>query len=210
MALGIAARRDERKRGNKLFSYFMWGIVLLVVIGFFFEAVVSFNPTGQGDTFRYAGLAFKQTRGGFYAADLDGRLLEFVYRPEAVSDIEVSPAIIDTVTESRVVYITYDWNNTLAQDMALLQYDAGNILEAEYGIFVQPAFTGANPLNISAVSCENATGFVPVVLIQQANSTAISSDSSNPGCVVLNASGSVSLARVSDRFKYALLKGNEK
>ncbi len=210
MALQIAARKGERRKGSKFFSYFMWGIVLLVIIGFFFEAVVSFNPSGQGDTFRYAGLTFKQMRQGFYAADLDGRLLEFIYRPEALSDIEVSPGIIDTVTGSRAVYITYAWNNTLTQGMALLQYDAGNILESKYRTFVQLAFTGENPLNISAVSCANATEFVPVVLIQAANSTAISADSSNPGCVVLNVSGSVDLARVSDRFKYALLKGNEK
>ena len=210
MALGIAARKDERRKGNKFFSYFMWGIVLLVIIGFFFEAVVSFNPSGQGDTFRYSGLTFKQTRQGFYAADLDGRLLEFVYKPEALSDIEVAPSIIDTVTASRAVYITYGWNNTFMRDMALLQYEAGNILEAKYGVFVQPAFTGGNPLNVSAVSCENATEFVPVVLIQLANSTSISADSSHPGCIVLNVSSSVDLARAADRFKYALLKGNEK
>ena len=210
MTLGIAARKDERRKENKFFSYFMWGIVFLVVIGFFFEAVVSFNPSSQGDTFRYAGLTLKQTPQGFYAADLDGKLLEFSYKPEDLSDIQVAPGIIDTLTGSKAAYITYSWNNTLTQDMALLQYDARNILEAKYGIFVQPAFTGANPLNVSAISCENATEFIPVVLIQLANGTSISADSSHSGCIVMNVSGSGDLARAADRFKYAILKGNEK
>ncbi len=204
--MALARRNGGGEKGKRWVAIFIGVIMLSSVAGF----VLSFNPSSQADTFRYAGLTFKQNPQGFYATNLDGRLLEFIYTPDSLSDIEIAPGVVDTITGSKVIYIAYDWNSTLTQDMALLQYETGNILEAKYGVFVQPAFTGKNPFNASAVSCANATAFVPMVIIQAANSTAISADQSNPGCVVLNVSNSVDLARVADRFKYAILKGNEK
>lgn len=200
-----SAIRKKDDDGKKWFAIVVGVIMLGSVAGF----VMLSNPSAQGGTFRYAGLVFKQSQQGFYAASLDGRLLEFLYTPDSLSDIGIAPGIIGTVTGSNAIYIAYDWNSTFTQDMALLQYEAGNILEAKYGVFVQPAFTGKNPFNASVVSCSNATAFVPVVLIQAANSTTISTDQSNPSCVVLNVSNSVDLARVADRFKYAILKGDE-
>ncbi len=205
MAFRSAVRKKDDE-GKKWFAIVVGVIMLGSVAGF----VMLSNPSDQGGTFRYAGLVFKQSPQGFYAASLDGRLLEFLYTPDSLSDIEIAPSVVNSITGSKVIYIAYDWNSTFTQDMALLQYEAGNILEAKYGVFVQPAFTGKNPFNASVVSCANATAFVPVVLIQAANSTAISADPSKPGCVVLNVSNSVDLARVADRFKYAILKGNEK
>lgn len=206
MALRLAGRKGDGQKGKRWVAIFIGVIMLTSVAGF----VLSVNPSSQGDAFRHAGLTFRQGQQGFYSADLGGRLLEFVYRPDSLSDIEIAPGVVNAITGSRVVYIAYDSNSTLAQDMALLQYDAANILEAKYGVFVQPAFTGKNPFNASVVSCANATSFVPVVLVQQANSTAISAAPSNPSCVVLNVSDSISLARVADRFKYAILEGEGK
>ena len=84
--------------------------------------VISFNPSSQADTFRYSGLTFRQNPQGFYSAELGGKLLEFLYRPEDVSDIEVAPSVIDTVTGSRALYMAYDWNSTFSPDIALLQF----------------------------------------------------------------------------------------
>lgn len=204
MAFRFAVRKEDNSK--KWFAIIVGVIMLGSVAGF----VVLSNPSSQGDTFRYAGLAFQQGPQGFYSASLGGQLLEFLYKPDSLSDIEIKPGIVEAVTGSRTVYIAYDLNSTLTQDMALLQYEAGKILEAKYGVFVQPAFTGENQFNAPIVSCRNATGFVPVVLIQQANSTAISADPSNPGCVVVSFSDGVSLARVADRFKYAILRGDGK
>lgn len=209
MALRLAGRKGDGQKGKRWVAIFIGVIMLSSVAGF----VLSVNPSSQGDAFRHAGLTFRQNQQGFYSADLGGRLLEFVYRPDSLSDIEIAPGVVNAITGSRVVYIAYDSNSTLAQDMALLQYDAGNILEARYGIFVQPAFTGKNPFNASVVSCANATSFVPVLLIQAVNATGvgtISAKMSNPSCIILSVSDATALARVADRFKYAILEGNVK
>lgn len=206
MAFQSAGRKGDGGKGKRWMAIFIGVIMLSSVAGF----VISFNPSSQADTFRYSGLTFRQNPQGFYSAELGGKLLEFLYRPEDVSDIEVAPSIIGTVTGSRALYITYDFNSTFSQDMALLQFEAGNVLEARYGIFVQPAFTGENPLNISVVGCRNATAFVPVLLIQAANITAISADPSSPSCIVVSAPGSTGFSRVADRLKYAILAGDER
>ncbi len=206
MAVQLAGRKGDGGKGKQWMAIFIGVIMLSSVAGF----VLSFNPSSQADTFRYSGLTFRQNPQGFYSAELGGKLLEFFYRPEDVSDIEVAPDVVDTVTGSRALYITYEFNSTFSQDMALLQFETANVLEAKYGIFVQPAFTGENLLNISVVGCGNATAFVPVLLIQAANSTAISTGPSNPNCIVASAPGSASFSRVADRLKYAILAGDEK
>lgn len=204
--MALAGKKGDGEKGKRWMAIFIGVIMLFSVAGF----VLSFNPSGQADTFRHAGLTFRQTPQGFYSAELGGRLVEFLYRPEDVSDIEVAPGIIDALTGSRALYITYGWNSTFSQDMALLQFEAGNVLDAKHGIFVQPAFTGENPLNISVVGCGDATAFVPVLLIQVTNSTAISADPSNPSCIVVSAPGGTSFSRAADRLKYAILAGDEK
>lgn len=206
MAFRPAGTKGDGNRGKRWMAIFIGVIMLSSVAGF----VISFNPSSQADTFRYSGLTFKQNPQGFYSAELGGKLLEFLYRPEDVADIEISPSVVSTITGSRALYITYDFNSTFSQDMALLQFELGNVLEARYGVFVQPAFTGENPLNISVVGCANATAFVPVLLLQEANSTGISAEPSSPNCIVGSAPGSTGFSRVADRLKYSILLGNEK
>lgn len=201
MAFRLAGRRDNSEKGKKWFAIFVGAIMLLSVAGFVF----SLNPSGQGANFRYGGLIFKQSPEGFYTADLNGIQLDFLYRPEDLADISISPDIVGKLTGSRSVSVTYYWNSTFSDDMALFQFDVSNLLDSKYGVFAEPGFTTANPSGITIITCNDATQFVPVLLLQEANNTAIGIDSSRPDCIVLNASGSAGFSRVSDKLKYAII-----
>ncbi|MBI2550500.1 hypothetical protein HYV83_04975 [Candidatus Woesearchaeota archaeon] len=201
MALRFAGRKDDSDKGKKWFAIFVGVIMLLSVAGFVF----SLNPSGQGANFRYGGLIFKQSPEGFYTAELNGVRIDFLYRPEELADIEVSPDILGKLTGSRSVQVTYYWNSTFSDGMALFQFDVSNLLDSKYGVFVEPGFTTANPSDTKIVACSDATPFVPVLLLQEANNTALGIDPSNPDCIVLNASGIAGFSRAADKLKYAIL-----
>ncbi|MBI2143508.1 hypothetical protein HYU20_04180 [Candidatus Woesearchaeota archaeon] len=196
-------REKDKDSGKKWFAIFVGAIMLMSVAGFVF----SFNPSAQGSNFRYGDLTFKQAQQGFFTTEANGKQIDFFYRPEDVSDINVPGFVVERLTGSRAIYITYYWNSTLAEGMALLQFDAVNLLDSLHGVFAQAASTTANPFNLPLVTCGNATGFIPVLLFQEANNTAISADSENPDCIVLNASSESGFARAADRLKYALISG---
>ncbi|MEK6837830.1 MAG: hypothetical protein AABX69_04205 [Nanoarchaeota archaeon] len=196
-------RAKDKDNGKKWFAVFVGAIMLMSVAGFVF----SFNPSAQGANFRYGDLTFEQTQQGFFTTEVNGRQIDFFYRPEDVSDIDVPDFVVEKLMGNRVIYIAYYSNSTLASNMALLQFDAANILDARYGVFVQPASTTANPFGLPIAACNNATSFIPVLLLQEGNNTAIAFDSGNLDCVVLNASSDIGFLRAADRLKYALISG---
>lgn len=196
-------RAGDNASGKKWFAIFVGVIMLMSVAGFVF----SFNPSAQGSNFRYGGLEFKQAQQGFFTTEANGKQIDFFYRPEDVSDIYMPGFVVEKLTGSRVIYLTYYWNSTLAESMALLQFDAANLLDSLHKVFAQAASATENPFGMPVISCANATSFIPVLLFQEANNTAISADSENPDCIILNASSESGLTRAADRLKYALISG---
>ncbi len=202
-AIRTVGREKDKDNGKKWFAIFVGAIMLMSVAGFVF----SFNPSAQGANFRYGGLEFKQAQQGFFTTEVNGKQIDFFYRPEDVLEIDVQAAAVDKLTRSRVIYITYYWNSTLAESMALLQFDTANLLDSLHTVFAQATSETENPFNLPVISCANATSFVPVLLFQEANNTAIGPDSGNQDCIVLNASSETGFWRVADRLKYAIISG---
>ena len=200
------ARKKQGDSGKRWFAFFI-GFVMLASVAAY---VLSLNPNSQAGSFRYGGLIFKQDPQGFFAAEINSQPLNFFYRPDDLSDVDLPNSVVQKLAGTTALQITYYWNSSLAQNIALFQLDASNILDAKYGVFTQPGFTTPNPLNMSVITCASATSFMPVLLLQEANNTAIGADSSNPDCIVVNASSDVGFARVSERLLYAMLAGSGK
>ena len=201
----VAARRESGNSTKRWFALFV-GVVMIASVAAF---VLSLSPNTQTGSFRYSGLTFRQDASGFYTSEINGQPLSFRYQPEDLMDISLPDGNLQKLTGTTAITITYPWNSSLAQGMALFQLDASNVLDARYGIFTQPGFTTANQLNAPVVTCANATVFVPVLMLQNANNTAIGTDSSNPNCVVVNASSELGFSRASERLLYALIAGRK-
>lgn len=192
------ARRQGNDSGKKWLAIFIGAIMLMSVAGF----VLTLNPAGQAASFRHGGVMVTQTSEGFYRADLGEKNVFFLYAPQDLADIEVAPDIVLKLAGSRAVQVAYDWNSSLAAQMAELQLDAATILELKYGSFVEAAKPGTG--------CAEATGFVPVLMLAEANQTSVGIDSGNADCVVLKSeNSSVAFARAADSLKYALLAGGK-
>ena len=202
----VTVRKEQGDSSKRWFAFFI-GFVMLASVAAY---VLSLNPNSQGGSFRYGGLIFKQDPQGFFAAEINGQPLNFFYKPGDLSDIDLPNSVVQKLAGTTALQITYYWNSSLAQNIALFQLDASNILDAKYGVFTQPGFTTPNPLNMPVITCASATSFMPVLLLQEANNTAIGADSSNPDCIVVNASSDFGFARASERLLYAMLAGSGK
>ncbi len=203
MALRAAGSRNDGEGTKKWFAIIVGIIMLTSVMSFVFF----FNPSLQGGVnFRFAGLTFEQTPKGIYSVDMGGQKVDFFYRPEDVADMNVSPAVAERLAGSRAAYITYYWNSSMAQEMALFQLDFATILKARHDVYAQPAFTTPSPTGSAVIACINATSFVPVLYLQEANNTAIGFSQSSPGCIILNATSGTAFLRLSDKLKYIVLE----
>ena len=201
----LAGRKESGNSSKKWFALFV-GIVMIASVAAF---VLSLSPNTQSSSFRYGGLTFRQDTSGFFSSEINDQPISFRYMPEDLTDIGLPEGIVQAITSTSAISITYPWNSSLAQGMALFQLDASNVLTLRYDVFTQPGFTTANQLNTPVITCANATSFVPVLLLQDANSTGIGADSSNPSCIILEASTELGFSRVSERFLYALLAGRK-
>ena len=114
MPLRAVISRKESRNG-RWFAVFV-GIVMLASVAAY---VFSINPSSQAGNFRYAGLTFRQDAQGFYASEFKGQPLNFNYKPESVSDITLPEGTVQKLTGTTSLQMTYYWNSSLAQRMAL-------------------------------------------------------------------------------------------
>lgn len=201
MPLRTVIRKEHSSSGGRWAALFV-GLVMLASVAAY---VFSINPNSQAGNFRYGGLTFKQDAQGFYSSEIKGQPLNFNYKPEDVADVALPEGTLQKLTGTTSLQMTYYWNSSLAQRMALFELDASNILDAKYGVFIQSGFTTPNPLKQPVITCTNATSFVPVLLMQEANNTAIGLDPSNSNCIIINASSDSGFARAGERILYAML-----
>jgi len=201
MALRFVDKNREDK-SRRTIAIVIGIIMLASTIG---TVLVFYAPSSTN--FRYGGVSFKQQAGQqSYVAQIGGSQIRFYYTPEELVDINVSREIKGMLTNGRVIWIAYDWNSSETQEMALLQFDLAIILAAKHNTYAQSAFTSENPLNVTVKGCGDATDFVRVMLLQESNSTSISTDSANPDCIVVNATQQ-DFQMAADRIKYAAIGG---
>ena len=204
MAFRVGGRKDSGESGKKWAAAFIGFIMLASVAGF----VVTMIPSDSQNNFRYGGITFKQSPDGFYNAKMGGTNVGFFYRPEDVSGIEIPGSVAEQLAGTKAAYVSYDWNSTLSQELALLQFDLLGLLDAK-GVFAQPAFTTPNQMNLTVKTCDDATMFVPIIILQESANESIRLDSKNPDCMILEAAAGNSLLRLGDRLKYSIISGGK-
>jgi hypothetical protein len=167
-------------------SFIMVTSVLGFVIGDFSSNAVKYN----GRVFRFS------QDDNLYHADINGGDVGFYYFPENVRNVNISSAFFDSLLATKVVYFTADFNDSLIESISLVSYDFSKIVDGY--LYVIPAYT-TNATKLPAVSCANATEFVPVVYFRQGDSVGSSFEKN---CLVLSVSSEYDVLSFRDRILY--------
>lgn len=148
--------KSEKNRSVIYIAIFVGLIMILSVVGFLWGG-------GEGSAdYKYNDFLFNYNNGQ-WITNIDGRQISFSYLPEELLNISV-PANVDfLISNARMIYLTYDPEKG-SEALALTQYDFQRSI-ATNSRFVVNAFTKENENALPVVGCENATQFVPVIML---------------------------------------------
>jgi hypothetical protein len=147
---------EMAKKKNILPGAFIAFIMIFSVFG-----VMFYGFSNPGTKLEYNGYKFKSEQ-GLWVTSVDGRAYRFTEFPGNLERINVSSGVIDRIRGTRMVYLTYDPNQTVVQEIAGAQFQLQQDL-AQFNIHADTAMTVENEYGLPVVTCADATQFVPVL-----------------------------------------------
>ena len=162
--------------------------------------VIFYGFAGNTGKVKYNKISFSRVNGGWFAT-INKEKIFFNYLPTEVEDIQINNNIIDKIKNTLEVDITYDENNSYAEEIALSQYQLRNILNS-FNIHVRNGFTAANNFDIPIITCKDASSFVPIIYFEESNETSVTIDN---GCIIADINNRIDAIRVKDRLLYGIL-----
>ena len=149
----------------------------------------------------YNGHKFYRTDYG-YKTKIDGKFFDFQTHPSSLEALELSPAVVERIRDSRELVLTYDQNQTEVAAIAASQDFFARMLSSNFMIFTRVAFTEPNDMNMTVVTCEDATPFRAVIDYRESNETKISMEGD---CIIFEAASARDFFAIKDRVLYSLL-----
>lgn len=190
----------EKKKDNKkvwLVGIFMAVIMVTSIIGF----MVGENPD---QTKTYNGIKFYRTNIG-WEAKINNKMVQFTLLPEEAQGINISNTLIEQLKTTKMAQVTFDPNAAYPQETALAQYQLQQTMNNALNLYATIGLTEL-PKNItytgSITTCQNATQYVPVILMTYGEETKIT-ESNN--CIILEAQSTSDMYSLKDRLVYGLL-----
>src|SRR3989338_6170235 len=178
-----------------MIGYFIGFIMIFSAFGVIFFGF----GAGSGGTVKYNGLKFAD-KGNFWSVKVNGREALFTYLPEELSSLNAENASIGKLKNAAQIDATSEFNDTLAEPIALAQFQMGIALN-NFGVYLRSGFTDTVS-KLPVIKCGDSTNLVPVIYFRSANETKIYSDGS---CIIAEAANGADAIRAKDRLVYGIL-----
>ena len=188
-------RRGKSDIGKKIIVYFIGITMVFSVFGVIFFGF----GAGSSGTVKYNGLKFTD-KGNFWSVNVNGREALFTYLPDELALINVENAAIEKLKNVVQIDATSQFNDTLAEPIALAQFQMGTTL-SNFDIFVRNGFT-AEQQNFPVITCEDATQFVPAIYFKESNITDVHMENN---CIIAEAANAADVIRLKDKLVYGIL-----
>lgn len=189
-------RRDQSDATKKFMTIFM----AVLMVGSLF-GVVFFGFTSSGFAPEDYNEYEFEYRVDHWETVIDDKVALFTYFPTDVDYIEVPADVSQRIRNTIQFDITSDINDTLAEQIALAQFQMGLTL-ANFNLFMRTGFTEENEFNQEVINCDQATEFVPVIYFREANESKVYLENN---CVIADIASEVEVERVKDRLVYDIL-----
>ena len=189
----------RRISGGDKAKKFMTYLIGFIMVGSVFGVIFFGFGAANAATAKYNGFKFVN-KGNFWSTNVNGREALFTYFPADAEQVQTEDDAISRLKGAIEIDATSDFNDTLAEPIALAQFQMGTTL-FNFNIFVRSGFT-AQYQNIPAITCNHATASVPVVYFKSSNETKIYTEGN---CIVAEALNAADAIRAKDRMVYGLL-----
>lgn len=188
----MKGKREKRK----------WGLIIFIVfimIGTSFSFVF-YGFSNTTERVKYDEYTFTN-QNGVWTAKINGKEAAFSFQPKDAENVFAFDDSFKRLQGRLEIDITYDFNNTFKEAIALAQHQLGLTL-ANYGIYLRRGFTANNTYNLPIITCKDATLAVPVVYFRYGNTTNIHVEND---CIIAEAVNNADFIRVKDRLLYGIL-----
>jgi hypothetical protein len=189
----------RKKRFNKkiMMSLFIVAIMVLSVFGF----VMSYQTNQRDKLADYNGFTFSSSQAGLMTK-INGQELSFNYYPEDLEKINISDDAKAILSETKILFVTYDPNSDFASVIAEQQLDMEQKFITLGDRFMTKGFTNATGYALQQITCANATSAMPVYQIEQSNETKIEV---SDNCLILTVASESELNAYHAKILYLML-----
>ena len=187
--------RKKHEKSNKLGLYsaiFIIVIMVSSVIGFMY------GDRNSDDTRKYGKTKFVATQEGWMTSVNEEKII-FQFLPESTSDLEMDGATRDRLLSANMVYMTSDFNDPFAQDIALAQYELADNMKKISNKYFIAGFTDSASKTIPAISCLNATVQIPVLYFKDGEKARLSVSGN---CVIFEGGYETDFLRFVDKLLF--------
>jgi len=191
-------RREEEKAGRRKKRLGL--IMIIVMFGSVFTFIFFGFQTGRGSSgiVDYNGFEFIN-RGSYWSTIINGREALFTYLPTDLGFIFLDNDVINLLTNKVQIDVTSDFNDTLAEPIALAQFQMGSTLN-NFNIFLRSGFTSQRQ-NFPVITCDDATSFVPAIYFRGSNVTRVHLENN---CIIAQAASPSEVIRIKDALVYSM------
>ncbi|MFH1511704.1 MAG: hypothetical protein ABIF10_08495 [Candidatus Woesearchaeota archaeon] len=177
-----------------------WSLFIVFIMVFSAFGVIFYGFSAPETKLQYNEHKFTVTEKGF-KTKVGAKTYTFGHYPQDLERISLDQGVIDWLKTTKMVYLTYNENQSTVGQIAAAQFEFQKGLK-DAGIFGIVTMTKENQYGLPVITCDNATSFVPVFEFREANETQIVEESS---CIILEAGYGEDYYMLTDRILYGIL-----
>ena len=175
-------------------------VIAAIIIFIMVSSAAGFIFGGSDNqTYRYNDIKYTYVN-NIFVFKINDKQVFFRNDPEYIENIDIDNSIINSVSNTKLVYLTYDPINNMSGVIDQARFEISQELGSHFDIFTVNGAVVENP-TLPLVTCDNATQDVPVIDMRKGNETRITKEGN---CIVFEAKSGFEMLELKDRLMYGV------
>ncbi len=177
-------------------------IGLFIILIMTMSVLGIYANSGQDNQNKYNGYAFKQTNSGF-STKVNDKEITFYNPPASLEYISFDNESKQILKNAKVLYITFDPNDTAIQEIELARLELTRQLQENFNTYTIVAVTNVTvPYTVfNQVTCKNATITAPVLYFKTGDITQVTTENN---CIIATAGNKGGILAIKDKIMLLL------
>ena len=125
------------------------------------------------DNYSYKGYKFK-LQGDYFVVSINGQKINTYYLPTDIEHIQISEEIKTRIKEVPMFYLSFNTESENINYIDQVRFELSNEIQKTNIYAISGKTTNSTSYNLPIITCENATAYVPVILLKDSNVTKFS------------------------------------
>ena len=188
-------RHHKKKRLNKnaVMALFIVLIMTSSILGFVWTNITTDNYTYKGHKFKLQGDSFTLT--------INGQKINTNYLPTEIEHIQVSEEVKTKIKGAPMFYLSFNPESENIEYIDRTRFELTNEIQKTNIYAISGKTINSTSYNLPIITCENATAYVPVILLKDSNTTEFSL---KDDCIIAESSSKEGFIALKDIIIYTI------